>query len=146
VINRLLVTTVGGVVKPGEPIAEIVPAEDLLVIEARIRPQDIGFVQPGMLARIKLTAYDYSIFGSMEGTVTQISADAVPSDDRTQPNSFYFLARVETTGSGIEAYGRRLPIIPGMQAQVDIITGNKTVMNYLSKPLIAVRENAFRER
>ncbi len=146
IINRLFVATVGGVVKPGEPIAEIVPADDQLVIEARIRPQDIGFVQTGMPARVKLTAYDYSIFGSMEGMVTQISADAVPSDDRSQPNAFYFLARIETTTTALETFGRKLPVIPGMQAQVDIVTGNKTVMNYLAKPLLAVKENAFRER
>jgi adhesin transport system membrane fusion protein len=146
VINRLLVTTIGGVVKPGEPIAEIVPAEDQLVIEVRIRPQDIGFVRTGMPARVKLTAYDYSIFGSMEGTVTQLGADAVPSEDRSQPNAFFFVARVETKAIGFESFGRQLPVIPGMQAQVDIVTGEKTVLSYLSKPLIGVKENAFRER
>ena len=146
IINRLLVTTIGGVVKPGETIAEIVPADDQLVIEAHIKPKDIGCVQPGMMARIKITAYDYSIFGSMEGKVTQISADALPSDDRNQPNSFYFLARVETSSISFEAFGRNLPVIPGMQAQVDIITGNKTVLSYLAKPVVALKENAFRER
>ncbi len=146
VINRLLVTTIGGVVRPGETIAEIVPADDQLVIEAHIKPKDIGFVQPGMKARVKITAYDYSIFGSMEGVVTQISADALPSDDRSQPNSFYFLARVETSSNSFEAFGRSLPVIPGMQTQVDIITGNKSVLSYLAKPVVAVKENAFRER
>ena len=146
IINRLLVTTIGGVVKPGETIAEIVPADDQLVVEAHIKPKDIGFVQPGMMARIKITAYDYSIFGSMEGIVSQISADALPSDDRSQPNSFYFLARVESSSSSFEAFGRNLPVIPGMQAQVDIITGNKTVLSYLAKPVVALKENAFRER
>ena len=146
VINRLLVTTIGGVVRPGETIAEIVPIDDQLVIEAHIKPKDIGFVQSGMKARIKITTYDYSIFGSMEGVVTQISADALPSDDRSQPNSFYFLARVETASNTFEAFGRSLPVIPGMQAQVDIITGNKSVLSYLVKPVVAVKENAFRER
>jgi adhesin transport system membrane fusion protein len=146
ILNRLLITTIGGVVRPGETIAEIVPADDQMVIEARIKPKDIGFVQPGMTARIKLTAYDYSIFGSMKGVVTQISADALPSEDRSQPNSFYFLARVETATSSFEAFGRKLPVIPGMQAQVDIITGNKTILTYLAKPVVAVKENAFRER
>lgn len=146
ILNRVFVNTIGGVVKPGEPIAEIVPADDQLVIEARIRPQDIGFVRAGMPARVKLTAYDYSIFGSMQGEVTQIGADAVPSDDKTQPNAFYFLARIETTTSAFETYGRKLPVIPGMQAQVEIVTGNKTIMAYLTKPLVGVKENAFRER
>jgi adhesin transport system membrane fusion protein len=146
VINRLMVTTIGGVVKPGETIAEIVPADDQLVVEAHIKPKDIGFVQVGMKARVKITAYDYSIFGSMEGVVTQISADALPSEDRSQPNAFYFLARVETSSNSFEAFGRALPVIPGMQAQVDIITGNKSVLSYLAKPVVAVKENAFRER
>ena len=146
VINRLLVTTIGGVIRPGESIAEIVPADGQLVIEAHIKPKDIGFVQSGMKARVKITTYDYSIFGSMEGVVTQISADALPSDDRSQPNSFYFLARVETASNTFEAFGRSLPVIPGMQAQVDIITGNKSVLSYLVKPVVAVKENAFRER
>ena len=146
ILNRMFVSTIGGVVKPGEPIAEIVPADDQLVIEARIRPQDIGFVRAGMPTRVKLTAYDYSIFGSMQGEVTQIGADAVASDDRTQPNAFYFLARIETTTTAFETFGRQLPVIPGMQAQVEIITGNKTIMSYLTKPLVGVKENAFRER
>jgi len=146
IINRLLISTIGGVVKPGETIAEIVPSDDQLVIEARIKTKDIGFVAPGMLARIKFTAYDYSIFGSMEGTITQISADALPSDDRNQPDAFYFLARLETSRNSFQAFGRNLPVIPGMQAQVDIITGNKTVLSYLAKPVVALKENAFRER
>ena len=90
--------------------------------------------------RVKLTAYDYSIFGSMQGEVTQIGADAVPSEDKSQPNAFFFIARVETKTSGFETFGRQLPVIPGMQAQVDIVTGEKTVLSYLSKPLIGVKE------
>jgi adhesin transport system membrane fusion protein len=82
----------------------------------------------------------------MQGEVTQIGADAVASEDRTQPNAFYFLARIETTTTAFETFGRQLPVIPGMQAQVEIITGNKTIMSYLTKPLVGVKENAFRER
>jgi adhesin transport system membrane fusion protein len=142
IVNRLFVSTVGGVVKPGEPLAEIVPADDQLVIEARIQPKDIGFVTIGQPARVKLTAYDYAIFGSMEGVVTQITPDAVQVDER---ESFY-LARIETRTTMMEVLGRKLPILPGMQAQADIITGRKTVLNYLTKPLVAMKENAFRER
>jgi adhesin transport system membrane fusion protein len=145
VLNRLFVTTIGGVIKPGEPIAEIVPVDDQLVIEAKIRTQDIGFINPGMKARVKLTAYDYSIFGSMEGVLTQIGADAISTEDRAQTNSFYFLARIETHSS-LKSLGRLLPVIPGMQAQVEIITGSKSILTYLLKPLVAVKENAFRER
>lgn len=142
VVNRLFVSTVGGVVKPGDPLAEIVPVDDQLVIEARISPKDIGFVHVGQSARVKLTAYDYSIFGSMEGTITQVSPDAVQVNER---DSFYF-ARVETKTTVLEVLGKKLPILPGMQAQADIITGRKTVLNYLAKPLLAMKENAFRER
>ena len=142
VVNRLFITTLGGVSKPGDPLLELVPAEDKLVIEARIRPQDIGFVKIGQPARIKLTAYDYTVFGVMDGQVTQIGADVVPVD---REESFY-LARVEIEKQSLESLGKKLPIIPGMQAQVDIITGNKSVLDYLTKPIKALKENAFRER
>ena len=145
VVNRVLVTTVGGIVKPGETILEVVPSEDTLVVEARVLPKDIGFVKMGQMARVKLTAYDYSIFGTMEGVITRISADAVSTEERGQ-TSYYYIARVETSSSVMHSLGRKLPIIPGMQAQVDIITGHKTVLRYLLKPIIGVKENAFRER
>ena len=145
VVNRVLVTTLGGVLRPGEPLMEIVPSDDVLVVEAQVRPQDIGFVKLGQSANVKVSAYDYSIFGSMKGRVTQISADAVSKEERGQTN-YYYIARVETTTSVMNSLGKKLPIIPGMQAQVDIITGNKTVLNYLLKPIIGVKENAFRER
>lgn len=141
-VNRLFITTIGGVVKPGDPIAEVVPAEDKLIIEARIRPQDIAFVKIGHPARIKLTAYDYTVFGAMNGQVTQISADVVPVD---REHSFY-MARIEIQQEGLKSLGKQLPIIPGMDAQVDIITGNKSVLDYLIKPITALKENAFRER
>ena len=142
IVNRVLVSTVGGVVKPGDPIVEIVPADDQLVVEARVRPADIGFVKIGQKARVKLTAYDYSIFGSMEGRVSQITADAV----QNEKGESFFLARIETTTTALEALDRKLAIIPGMQAQIDIITGSKTVLTYLTKPLVGVKDNAFRER
>jgi adhesin transport system membrane fusion protein len=145
VVNRVLVTTTGGIVKPGEPIVEIVPSDDLLVVEAKINPKDIGFVKLGQKAKIKLTAYDYSIFGGIEGQIVNISADAVSSEERGQ-QQYYYLARVETSSSMINSLGKKLPIIAGMQAQVDVITGHKTVLRYLLKPIIGVKENAFRER
>ena len=145
VVNRVLITTAGGILKPGEPIVEIVPSDDTLVVEARILPKDIGFVKLGQGTRVKITAYDYSIFGSMEGVITNLSADAVSSEERGQ-TQYYYIARVETSSSVMNSLGKKLPIIPGMQAQVDVITGHKTVLRYLLKPLIGVKENAFRER
>ena len=145
VVNRVLVTTLGGVIKPGEPLLELVPSDDVLVVEAQVRPQDIGFVKMGQSANVKISAYDYSIFGSMVGKVTQISADAVSREERGQ-TLYYYIVRVETQTSVMNSLGKKLPIIPGMQAQADIITGNKTVLNYLLKPIVGVKENAFRER
>lgn len=145
VVNRVMVNTVGGVIKPGEPIVEIVPFDDTLVVEAQIRPQDIGFIHLGQSANVKITAYDYSIFGSLKGQITNISPDSVSKEERGQV-MYYYVARIETSAKVIQSLEKNLPIIPGMQAQVDIITGNKSVLSYLLKPLIGVKENAFRER
>ena len=145
VVNRVLVKTVGGVIKPGEPIIEIVPFDDNLVVEAQIRPQDIGFIRLGQVADVKISAYDYSIFGSLKGTIINISPDSVSKEERGQV-MYYYVARIETSTKAIKSLEKNLPIIPGMQAQVDIITGNKSVLSYFLKPLIGVKENAFRER
>lgn len=142
VINRLFVNTTGGIVKPGEPIVEVVPADDDLVVEALVLPRDIGFVKLGQPARVKVTAFDYAIFGAMDGTVKNISADAVPNE---RGETFYQV-RIETATKAIAALDKQLPIQPGMQAQVDIVTGKKTILQFLSKPIVAMRENAFRER
>ncbi len=142
IVNRVFVTTVGGTVRPGDPIVEVVPGDDDLVVEAMVSPKDIGFVKLGQLARVKITAYDYSIFGSMEGTVQSISGDAVPNEK----GEAFFQVRITTKTKAIEVIDKKLPIMPGMQAQIDIITGKKTILQFLSKPIVAVRENAFRER
>ncbi|MDP2678540.1 MAG: HlyD family type I secretion periplasmic adaptor subunit [Rhodoferax sp.] len=142
IVNRVFVTTLGGTVRPGDPIVEVVPGDDDLVVEALVNPKDIGFVKLGQLARVKITAYDYSIFGSMEGTVESISADAVPNEK----GEAFFQVRITTKTKAIEAIDKKLPIMPGMQAQIDIITGKKTILQFLSKPIVAVKENAFRER
>ena len=143
IVNRVLVSTLGGVVKPGDPVAEVVPADDQLMVEALVQPKDIGFVHIGQPAKVKLTAYDYSIYGAMDGTVATISADAVPMGDKGQA---FYQVRIETSTTAMESLGKKLPIIPGMQAQVDIVTGSKSVLRYITKPLTAVKENAFRER
>jgi adhesin transport system membrane fusion protein len=142
IVNRVFVTTLGGTVRPGDPIVEVVPGDDELVVEALVNPKDIGFVKLGQLARVKITAYDYSIFGSMEGTVKSISGDAVPNEK----GEAFFQVRIITKTKAIEAIDKKLPIMPGMQAQIDIITGKKTILQFLSKPIVAVKENAFRER
>ena len=142
VVNRVFVNTLGGIVKPGDPIVEVVPADDQLVVEALVSPKDIGFVKIGQPARVKITAYDYSIFGAMDGVVQSIGADATPNEK----GEAFFQVRIETKTKAIEAIDKKLPIIPGMQAQIDIITGKKTILQFLSKPIVAMKENAFRER
>jgi len=142
IVNRIFVATLGGIVKPGDPIVEIVPADDQLVVEALVVPKDIGFVKLGQRANVKITAYDYAIFGSMEGTVINVGADAIPNE---RGEAFYQV-RIETKTRAIEALDKKLAIIPGMQAQIDIITGKKTILQFLSKPIVALKENAFRER
>ena len=142
IVNRLHVATLGGIVKPGEPIVEIVPADDQLVVEALVLPRDIGFIKLGQRARVKITAYDYAIFGAMEGRVINIGADAIANEK----GEAFYQVRIETQTSAIEALDKKLAIIAGMQAQIDIVTGQKTVLQFLSKPLVAVKENAFRER
>jgi membrane fusion protein, adhesin transport system len=142
IVNRVFVNTVGGVAKPGDPLVELVPADDPLVVEAMINPKDIGFVLVGQPARVKLTAYDYSLYGAMPGKVVQISPDAITNER----GESFFLVRVQTERTMVENLDKKLPIMAGMQAQVDIITGSKTILAYLVKPVVAVRESAFRER
>jgi adhesin transport system membrane fusion protein len=142
IVNRVFVNTVGGVAKPGDPLVELVPADDPLVVEAMVNPKDIGFVVLGQTARVKLTAYDYSLFGAMPGKVVQISPDAITNER----GESFFTVRVETERTMFENLDKKLPIMSGMQAQIDIVTGSKTVLSYLLKPVIAVRESAFRER
>lgn len=142
IVNRVLVTTVSGVIKPGEPIVEIVPGEDRLVVEARVSPQDIGFVRAGQRARIRLTAYDFAIFGSLEGEVSNVGADAIVGEKGESA----YLVRIESRTPYLESFGRRLPIIPGMVAQSTIITGSRTILTYLTKPIFRTMQNAFRER
>lgn len=133
-ISRLRVTTVGGVVREGEPLVEIVPLEDTLVIEARIRPSDRAFLRPGQEALVKITAYDFSDYGGLQGVVDDISADTI--EDPNQRGERFYRVRVRTDRNYLTRDGERLPIIPGMTAQVEIRTGRKTVLDYIFKPLI----------
>lgn len=139
-VKTLLANTVGGVVQPGKDIIEIVPTDDTLLLEVRIQPRDIGFLHAQQKAEVKFTAYDYSIYGGLEGVVEQINADTT-TDERG--NAFY-IVRVRTARSTVG--DKHLPIIPGMVAEVHILTGKRTVLQYLLKPILRARENAFTER
>ncbi len=143
IVNTLHVTTIGGVVRSGEPLIEITPIDDSLLVQAKIRPQDIAFIHPGQKALVKITAYDFSIYGGLEGTVDVISADSVY--DETRKENVYLIT-VRTTEKVLKKGDKELPIIPGMVASVDVVTGEKTVMSYLLKPINKARHEALRER
>lgn len=141
-VKQLIVNTIGGVVRPGDPILEIVPLDDTLLFEVRIRPADIAFLYPGQKAKIKITAYDFSIYGGMEGVVEQISVDTI-QDDRGE---YHYKVKLRAKTNAITYRGSKLPIIPGMTASVDILTGKKSVLDYLLKPILKASQNALRER
>lgn len=141
-VKQIIINTIGGVVRPGDPILEIVPLDDTLLFEVRIRPADIAFLYPGQKAMIKITAYDFSIYGGMEGVVEQISADTILDDK----GDSYYKVKLRTKTNAIVHRGSQLPIIPGMTASVDILTGKKSVLDYLLKPILKASQNALRER
>lgn len=141
-VKDIKITTLGGVAKPGEAIMEIVPLEDLLVVEGRIKPSDIAFIHLGQKAIVRLSAFDFSVYGALEGQVTDISADSITNE---KGESFYRV-RVKTDKTKLKKGNKEYDIIPGMQATVDIVTGDKTVMNYLLKPFIKASQTALRER
>ena len=138
-VKRLLINTVGGVVQPGKDVVEVVPLEDNLLLEARVQPRDIAFLRPGQKAMVKFTAYDFSIYGGLEGKLEHIGADSVVDE---KGNAFY-IVRVRTNQPSL---GNNLPVIPGMVAEVDIVTGEKSVLTYLLKPVLRARARAFTER
>ncbi|WP_421853981.1 HlyD family type I secretion periplasmic adaptor subunit [Marinomonas sp.] len=142
IVKQIQINTVGGVIKPGMNLLEIVPIEDSLLIEAKVRPENIGFIKPDLSAVVKLSAYDFAIFGGLHGVVENISADTILDEEG---NSFY-LVRVRTDKNYLGTKQAPLPIIPGMQATVDIITGKKTLLDYLLKPILKAKQNALRER
>jgi adhesin transport system membrane fusion protein len=138
-VKRLLVNTVGGVVQPGRDLVEVVPLEDALLLEAKVLPKDIAFLRPGQRAIVKFTAYDFSIYGGLDAKLEQIGADSVTDE---KGNTFY-VVRVRTDKSNL---GENLPIIPGMVAEVDIVTGQKSILAYLLKPVLRAKQAALTER
>ncbi|NOH71575.1 HlyD family type I secretion periplasmic adaptor subunit [Vibrio pectenicida] len=139
-VKTLNVNTVGGVIQPGMDIVEIVPSEDTLLVEAKIAPQDIAFLRPNLNAIVKFSAYDFTKYGGLEGSLEHISADTTTDEEG---NSFY-LVRIRTKETSLNN-DTSLPIIPGMTASVDIITGKRTVMEYLLKPILGAKNNALKE-
>ncbi|HEB97564.1 MAG TPA: HlyD family type I secretion periplasmic adaptor subunit [Sedimenticola thiotaurini] len=142
-VKQIMVNTIGGVIQPGMDLMEIVPLEDYLLVEARVRPSDIAFLHPGQRAVVKITAYDFAIYGGLDGELEHISADTIK--DEVDGESYY-LVRVRTGKTHLGSDEHPLPIISGMQAEVDILTGKKSVMDYLLKPVLRARQKALRER
>ncbi len=142
VVKTIPNRTIGGVVQPGSPMLEMVPKEDSLLIETRLKPTDIAFVQLGQRAVVKVTAYDYSIFGGLEGKIEHVTADSIVP----QQGEPYYLAHVRTTENAIDYQGKKLSISPGMLASVDVITGKRSVLHYLTKPINKARQQALTER
>ncbi|MGI4850023.1 MAG: HlyD family type I secretion periplasmic adaptor subunit [Janthinobacterium lividum] len=140
-VKSMKVSTIGGVIQPGVDVMEIVPVEDKLLIEAKIRPSDVAFIHPGQSATVKLSAYDFSIYGGLEATVDNVTADSITND---KGESFY-LVRVHTLKNDL-GVDNKLPIIPGMTATVHIRTGRKTVLDYILKPVLKAKNEALRER
>lgn len=151
IVKDIRINTVGGVVNAGEDIMTIVPLDDKLLVEAYISPRDVAFIHPGLAAVVKISAYDYAIYGGLDGKVTLISPDTISNKERTEqlklnPNEVYYRVLVQTEGNSLtDKDGKPMPIIPGMVASVDIKTGEKTVFQYLTKPLTRMKQ-ALRER
>jgi len=143
IVKQLLVNTVGGVIQPGSDMVEIVPLNDTLLVEAKIRPQDIAFLHPGQEAIVKFTAYDYTIYGGLKAKLERIGADTITDEDK---NTTYYMITLRTDRSHLGTDEKPLLIIPGMVASVDIITGKKSILSYLLKPIIKARAEALHER
>jgi adhesin transport system membrane fusion protein len=149
IVNKVNVTTIGAVVQPGASLMEIVPLEDTLLVEGRIRPQDIAFIRPGQDAVVKVSAYDSNVFGSLKGKVERISADTIAEQgggERGEKAETFYRIMVRTETNHLGTVDHPLPIIPGMVATVEVLTGKKTVLDYLIKPARMLREEALRER
>lgn len=145
IIKQLNFNTIGGVVQSGMDLIEIVPLSDALVVEAKIDPKDIAFINPSQKAIIKITAYDFAIYGGLDAKIVEISADTIVDKDSKDGKSFYRVL-VKTDKNYLERRGKKLPIIPGMIASVDIVTGKKTILDFILKPILKVKQDSLHER
>ncbi|SFR95194.1 membrane fusion protein, adhesin transport system [Dyella sp. OK004] len=145
IIKNIRIKTIDGVVRPGETIMEISPIDEQLLVEGKIKPSDVGFVHPGQMATIKISAYDYGIYGALKGKVERVSPDTLENEKKPGDETTYYRVVVRTNANALTAGGKQLPIIPGMVSTIDIRTSEKTIQDYILKPLFKARE-AFRER
>lgn len=145
IIKQIYMNTVGGVVRSGTDLIDIVPNSDILLVEAKIDPKDIAFINPKQRVIVKITAYDFSIYGALEGKVVEISADSI-IDENDRNKKSYYKVTIQTDKNYLEREGEKLPIIPGMITSVDIITGKKSILDYLLKPILKTKDSALHER
>lgn len=143
IINDLQVTSIGGFVQAGQKVMEVIPMGDKLLVETRVKPSDIAFIKVGDRALVKVTAYDFSTYGGLDGRVVQVSADSIFDENDKQA---YFNVIVETDRAYVQSHGQKLPITPGMMTDTQIITGRKSILSYLLKPVLKARSEALRER
>jgi len=144
-IKQININTIGGVIKSGMDLIEIVPDSDILLVEAKIDPKDIAFINPSQKAIVKITAYDFSIYGGLDGKIVEISADSIVDKDSKDGKSYYKVV-VRTDKNYLEKDGKKLPIIPGMVASIDIVTGKKTILDFVLKPILKTKQGALHER
>lgn len=142
IIQKLFINTVGGVVKPGDNLIEIVPTNEKLLVNAKIKPADIAFIYPSQKAIVKFSAYDFSIYGGIEAKVVNISPDTIKDKD----GKTYYIVRIETQNNKLNQKSKKMKIIPGMTAQVDILTGKKSILSYILKPILKTKQYAFGDR
>lgn len=142
IVKQVLVNTIGGVIQPGMPLVELVPEGDTLVVEAQIRPEDIAFLWVGQASSVRLTAYDFTIYGALKGTLEYLSADTVVDEE----GRHFYIGRIRTSDTNLPNAEEELPILPGMVAQVDLLTGKRSVLDYLMKPVNRASHRALRER
>lgn len=145
IIKQININTIGAVVKSGVDLIEIVPNSDILLVEAKIDPKDIAFISPAQVAKVKLSAYDFAIYGGLDGKIMEISADSIV-DKTSKDNKSYYKIIIKTNKNFLERNGEKLPIIPGMVANVDIVTGKKSIMDFFLKPILKVKEESLHER
>ena len=142
IVQKLFVHTIGGVIKPGENIMEIVPSDQTLLVEVKIKPSDIAFIYFGQKAIVKFSAYDFAIYGGLDGEVVHISADTI----KDEKDNVFYTVRIKTNQNYLGDENKPLKIIPGMTVSVDIITGQKSVLDYILKPILKTKQYTFTER
>lgn len=142
VINRIMPTTLGGVVQAGDTLVELVPVEGILLVEAYLKPSDIAFIYPGQPVKVRLTAYDATRYGSLNGAIQRLGANTVERPDR---NEQAYVVHIRTESNILDADGAAVEIVPGMVAEVDILAGRKTILDYILKPVIRIRDSAFKD-